>query len=79
MRTCSPAAWRCSTSTSAKDSRAASTPTNGCARANFDGEIVFLTGHAPSHPAVARAAGLGVRVLSKPVETAELRALVERA
>jgi DNA-binding response OmpR family regulator len=43
----------------------------------FGGRIVFLTGHARSHPAVARAASLGVRVLAKPVETSELRALLD--
>ena len=43
----------------------------------FAGRIVFLTGHAASHPAVARAARLGVRVLAKPIESSELRALVE--
>jgi DNA-binding response OmpR family regulator len=45
----------------------------------FGGEIVFLTGHAPSHPAVSRAASLGARVLAKPIETDELRALVNGA
>jgi DNA-binding response OmpR family regulator len=44
---------------------------------DFRGRIVFLTGHAATHPAVARAAGLGVRVLAKPIESSELRALVE--
>ena len=39
-------------------------------------QIVFLTGHAVSHPAVARAASLGVQVLAKPIESAQLRALV---
>ncbi|MCU1282855.1 MAG: hypothetical protein JWM53_6401 [bacterium] len=43
----------------------------------FAGRIVFLTGHARSNPAVARAARLGVRVLAKPVDTADLRALLE--
>ncbi|MDB4967169.1 MAG: hypothetical protein JWN44_2858 [Myxococcales bacterium] len=43
----------------------------------FAGRIIFLTGHGRSHPAVARAATLGVRVLAKPVETAELRALLD--
>ena len=42
----------------------------------FPGRIVFLTGHAVSHPAVARAASLGVQVLAKPIESAQLRALV---
>ena len=45
----------------------------------FAGRIVFLTGHAASHPVVANAASLGVRVLAKPVESAELRALVGQA
>ena len=44
---------------------------------DFPGRIVFLTGHAASHPAVARAASLGVRVLAKPIESAELRALLD--
>ncbi len=44
---------------------------------HFGGRLVFLTGHARSHPAVARAATLGVRVLAKPIETAELRALLD--
>jgi DNA-binding response OmpR family regulator len=49
-------------------------------RANgFPGRIVFLTGHAASHPAVARAASLGVQVLAKPIESAELRALITMA
>ena len=43
----------------------------------FCGHIVFLTGHARSHPAVARAVGLGVRVLAKPIETDDLRALLD--
>jgi FixJ family two-component response regulator len=43
----------------------------------FGGRIVFLTGHGRSHPAVARAATLGVRVLAKPVETADLRAFLD--
>jgi DNA-binding response OmpR family regulator len=43
----------------------------------FAGRIVFLTGHAASHPAVARAATLGVQVLAKPIESAELRALLD--
>jgi len=43
---------------------------------DFPGRIVFLTGHAASHPAVARAATLGVQVLAKPIESAQLRALV---
>jgi DNA-binding response OmpR family regulator len=41
----------------------------------FAGKIAFLTGHARSHPLVARAAALGERVLQKPITTSELRAL----
>lgn len=43
----------------------------------FSGRIAFLTGHAPSHPAVARATASGVGVLAKPIESADLRALVD--
>ena len=42
----------------------------------FGGRIVFLTGHAPNHPAVARAAALGAVILRKPIAAAELRGLV---
>jgi len=42
----------------------------------FAGRVVFLTGHAQSHPLVAQTVALGVRVLQKPVTTDELRALV---
>lgn len=45
----------------------------------FCGRVVFLTGHARSHPAVARAAALGAEVLAKPVDTATLRTLVDGA
>ncbi len=45
----------------------------------FGGRVVFLTGHAPSSPAVARAATLGVRVLTKPIGIDEMRALVDGA
>jgi FixJ family two-component response regulator len=45
----------------------------------FGGRIMFLTGHAPSHPLVARASALGVCVLQKPLSAAELRALVGAA
>ncbi|AKF03007.1 response regulator [Sandaracinus amylolyticus] len=44
----------------------------------FAGEIVFLTGHARSHPLVRRALALpGVRVLEKPIDVEVLRALVQ--
>jgi DNA-binding response OmpR family regulator len=43
----------------------------------FGGRIVFLTGHAQSHPLVERASALGERVLRKPISTVELRALVD--
>jgi FixJ family two-component response regulator len=43
----------------------------------FSGRIVFLTGHAQSHPVVARAYGLGVQVLEKPVPASVLLALVD--
>lgn len=46
-------------------------------RHEFAGRILFLTGHAPSHPEVARTAALGVGVMTKPVETSELRALFD--
>ncbi|WP_224371964.1 response regulator [Hyalangium versicolor] len=43
----------------------------------FGGQIVFLTGHARSHPLVRQAHELThARVLSKPVDTKELMALV---
>lgn len=48
-------------------------------RRRFAGRVVFLTGHARSHPAVARAATTGVQVLAKPLDTFELRQLVEGA
>ncbi|HEY2743992.1 MAG TPA: response regulator, partial [Polyangia bacterium] len=39
----------------------------------YAGRIFFLTGHARSHPLVARACALeGVTVLQKPIETDEL-------
>lgn len=44
----------------------------------FRGRIVFLTGHARTHPEVARAPALGVDVLQKPIESSALRALIER-
>jgi DNA-binding NtrC family response regulator len=44
----------------------------------FTGRVCFLTGHARHHPLVVAALRMGdVRVVEKPVETAELRKLVE--
>jgi len=45
----------------------------------FGGDIVFLTGHAPSHPMVEGALKLGARVLRKPISTTELRDLAQVA
>jgi DNA-binding response OmpR family regulator len=42
---------------------------------HFAGRVIFLTGHAPSHPLVAHASAIGERILKKPIATAELRAL----
>jgi FixJ family two-component response regulator len=42
----------------------------------FKGRIVFLTGHAQSHPLVAQTVALGVRVLQKPIATSALRELL---
>lgn len=43
----------------------------------FAGRISFLTGHARSHPLVARAARLdGVDVYQKPIATEELRRIL---
>jgi DNA-binding NtrC family response regulator len=42
----------------------------------FGGQIVFLTGHARSYPTVAKAQALGIKVLEKPVHTAELARLL---
>ncbi len=45
---------------------------------NFPGKIYFLTGHAQSHPLVAKAITLGAaQVLSKPVDIDVLLAIVE--
>ena len=44
----------------------------------FDGRIVFLTGHARTHPAVERASRLGAAsVHEKPISMDVLRSLVE--
>lgn len=46
----------------------------------FAGRVVFLTGHARSHPLVARAAAVaGTRVLSKPISARELDGLIAGA
>lgn len=43
----------------------------------FGGNIAFLTGHARSHPLVARAAALpGVTVHAKPIDVEELRQML---
>jgi CheY-like chemotaxis protein len=43
----------------------------------FKGRMVFLTGHAGSHPLVTQARELGdVRVYDKPISVAELRELM---
>jgi FixJ family two-component response regulator len=40
----------------------------------FAGRIVFLTGHAATHPLVRRAAAIkGVRILAKPISVKQLR------
>ncbi|HXU70005.1 MAG TPA: response regulator [Polyangia bacterium] len=44
----------------------------------FAGRIVFLTGHASTHPLVARAAQMGeATVLYKPIDTTQLLALLK--
>jgi hypothetical protein len=43
---------------------------------SFKGRIAFLTGHAHSHPVVAKACTLGVPVLEKPVSADRLLKLV---
>jgi FixJ family two-component response regulator len=42
----------------------------------FAGRIVFLTGHARTHPSVAEAYKLGTKVLEKPVSTDVLMSLL---
>jgi DNA-binding NtrC family response regulator len=39
---------------------------------SFSGRTVFLTGHARTHPSVAKANDLGVKVLEKPVSLLDL-------
>jgi FixJ family two-component response regulator len=47
---------------------------------DYRGQIVFLTGHAWSHPLVAAAGGLrGARVVQKPMSVDALRALLASA
>jgi DNA-binding NtrC family response regulator len=47
---------------------------------HFGGRIAFLTGHAHSHPLVARALSLGTAaVIEKPVDVARLLAVVREA
>jgi FixJ family two-component response regulator len=44
----------------------------------FTGRIVFLTGHASTHPLVVEAQRLGdAEIFSKPIDPARLRSLVE--
>ena len=44
----------------------------------FGGRIVFLTGHARSHPLVQQATERGdVKLLEKPIGSAELRAILK--
>jgi FixJ family two-component response regulator len=46
---------------------------------NYAGQIVFLTGHAASHPLVAEARQLaGVRVYEKPLPVPTIARLLER-
>jgi FixJ family two-component response regulator len=46
-------------------------------REQFPGAILFLTGHARSHPQVAAARAVGAQVIEKPIPAAELQALLE--
>jgi hypothetical protein len=41
--------------------------------------VLFLTGHARSHPGVCSAAATGASVLQKPIGAAQLLALVDGA
>jgi FixJ family two-component response regulator len=45
----------------------------------YAGRVAFLTGHARSHPVVARAYQLGAQVLEKPVSTDTLDRLLDGA
>jgi len=45
----------------------------------YRGRIVFLTGHANTHPLVVEAQRLGdVQILSKPIDPDRLRFIIER-
>jgi DNA-binding NtrC family response regulator len=46
---------------------------------NYPGKVVFLTGHARSHPLVAEAAVMGADVLEKPVDLDVLNRLFQEA
>src|SRR5690349_6995962 len=46
---------------------------------HFGGRILFLTGHARSHPVVAAACASGARVVEKPIRVDDLRALLPEA
>jgi DNA-binding NtrC family response regulator len=43
----------------------------------FKGRIVFLTGHANSHPLVSRAAAMSERVMQKPISLNDMLDLIE--
>jgi DNA-binding response OmpR family regulator len=45
----------------------------------YGGQVFFLTGHAENHPTVVLARQTGIRVLTKPLPSAELIALVKSA
>ena len=46
----------------------------------YTGRIVFLTGHASTHPLVVEAARIGdAEIFSKPIDPDRLRCIVERA
>ena len=46
----------------------------------YTGRIVFLTGHASTHPLVVEAARIGdAEIFSKPIDVDRLRSIVERA
>jgi FixJ family two-component response regulator len=50
------------------------------AQQGFSGEVVFLTGHARSHPWIREACQIrGARVLEKPISLEQLRELVGAA